>query len=211
MDAAIPPTPIIDSDAADRPVASLEAEAPPEAHAVDLGIATFLRSGVASSGVVGFSPFVTDELGRDVFVRIAGFLGEAPESGLRLTWAAGRLDTCSETAGNYASGSGLRLDLCGGADVGATLIAATAAGPGQSLPFVDIGPSVDLRADVGPNAALLLRASAGLSVARDAFVDSTGASYQPPLATFDLEIALSWTLPEGSPRPARAAQAREVR
>ena len=71
---------------------------------------------------MGFSPFVTDELGRDIFVRIAAYLGQAPEGGMHLTWVAGRLDTCSELLGNYAAGSGLRLDLCGGADVGATFI-----------------------------------------------------------------------------------------
>jgi hypothetical protein len=205
MDAAAPPAAIAPPSEASRPAASFEPEPAPPARAVDLGIATFLRSGIASSGVVGLAPFVTDELGREIFVRIAAYLGQAPEGGMHLTWVAGRLDTCSESLGNYAAGSGLRLDLCGGADVGATFIPSVAGNPAQSLPFVDVGPSADLRAEMGPSAALLLRAGAGLSIARDLFVDSTGATYQPPLVTLDLEIALSWTLPGSAPRAPLAA------
>jgi hypothetical protein len=209
MDAAAPPTAVIESHEQDgRAAASVEPQAAPQAHAVDLGLAYFLRAGIASSGVVGLSPFVTDELGRDVFLRIAASVGQAPASGLHLTWVAGRLDTCAETTGNYARGSGLRLDLCGGADVGGTFIAPVGPTPAQSQPFIDIGPSVDLRAEMGPSAAFLLRASAGLSIARDAFVDATGATFQPPLATVDIEVALSWTLPGSQPRyPLNAASA----
>jgi hypothetical protein len=205
MDVAAPPA-IVEPQEQERPTArTVDPEPVPRAHAVDLGVATFFRSGVASSGVVGLSPFVTDELGRDVFVRIAGFVGQAPANGAQLTWVAGRLDTCAEVFGNYAAGSGLRLDLCGGADVGASLIAASSESAAQSLPYIDIGPSVDLRAEVGPSAAILLRGSAGLSIARDLFVDPTGATYQPPLATFDLEVAFSWTLPSHQPSARFAA------
>ncbi len=205
MDAAAPPA-IVERQEQERSTATpVDSEPGPRAHAVDLGVATFFRSGVASSGVVGLSPFVTDELGRDVFVRIAAFVGQAPANGVQLTWVAGRLDTCSEMFGNYAEGSGLRLDLCGGADVGASLIAASSESAAQSLPYIDIGPSVDLRAEVGPSAAVLLRGSAGLSIARDLIVDPTGATYQPPLVTFDLEVAFSWTFASGHPTPRLAA------
>jgi hypothetical protein len=210
MDAAPPTATITPRYAEERPATpSIEPAPSPEAHAVELGMGTFLRSGVASGGVVGLSPLVTDELGREVFVRIAASVGQPAQGGLHLTWVAGRLDTCSEMLGNYAAGSGLRLDLCGGADVGATFIGATKANVAQSLPFVDIGPSVDLRAETGPHAALLLRAALGLSVARDTFVDETGAAYQPPLVDLDLEIALSWSLPGEPSGPLVAAAARK--
>lgn len=198
MDAVPPPAAIVEHQEQEQPGAPApEPEPPTRAHAVDLGVGTFLLSGVASGGVVGFSPFVSDELGRNVFVRIAAAVGQGPATGLHLTWVAGRLDTCSETLGNYAEGSGLRLDLCGGADVGGTFIASGSVAPAQTLPFLDVGPSADLRAEVGASAAIVLRAAVGLSIARDLFVDATGATYQPPLATVNLEIAFSWTLPTG--------------
>jgi hypothetical protein len=194
MDAAPPPPIVAEPQTQMRVTAASEPDEPHRAHAVDLGFATFLKSGIADSGVTGISPFVTSEVGRDIFVRVAASVGQAPASGLHLTWVAGRVDTCSANAGNYAVGSGLRFDLCGGADVGATLIPSTAASPPQTLPFVDVGPSVDLRAELGPSAAFLLRVGAGVNVARASFVDSTGASFQPPLFTLDVEVALSWAL-----------------
>jgi hypothetical protein len=193
MDAAAPPTVMTEDYAQPQAASSSE----PEAHTVDLGVGTFLRSGIASGGVLGLSPFVTDDLGRGVFLRIAASVGQSPASSLRLTWVAGRLDTCAETLGNYPVGSGLRFDLCGGADVGESFIAPAAGRAAQSLPFVDVGPSVDLRAELGTRAALLLRAAAGINIARDLFVDATGATYQPALATVQLEVALSWTFGGG--------------
>lgn len=195
MDADAPIPIVRPQYAEDHATADSTGPAPvPQAHAVDLGLATFLRSGVASGGVIGLSPFVAGDLGRDIFVRVAGSIGQPAEGGLHFTWLAGRLDTCSEALGNYATGSGLRLDLCGGADVGATFIGSNEASRAQSLPFIDIGPSADLRAETGAHAAVLLRAALGLSVARDTFVDQTGAAYEPPLLNLDLEIALSWSL-----------------
>ena len=80
MDAAAPPA-IVERQEQERSTATpVDSETGPRAHAVDLGVATFFRSGVASSGVVGLSPFVTDELGRDVFVRIAASWGRRPQT-----------------------------------------------------------------------------------------------------------------------------------
>jgi hypothetical protein len=209
MDAAPPPPIVIASDAqVPRPPSPIEPDEVPRAHAVDLGLATFLKSGIAASGVTGISPFVAAELGRDVLVRLAASVGQAPDSGLHLTWVAGRLDTCSEMAGNYAAGSGLRFDLCGGADAGATLVSAADGSPLQTLPFVDVGPSFDLRAELGESAAILLRAGAGINIARNSFQDASGTSFQPPLLTLDVEVALSWTLPGSEPRAPRIAASR---
>jgi hypothetical protein len=211
MDAAAPTATITQPYTEERLATPSIGPAPaPQAHAVDLGLGTFFRSGVASGGVIGLSPFVTDELGREVLVRIAASVGQPAQGGLHMTWVAGRLDTCSEMLGNYAAGSGLRLDLCGGADVGATFIGANEASAAQSLPFIDVGPSLDLRAETGPHAAVLLRAALGLSVARDTFVDQTGAVYEPPLVNLDLEIALSWSL-QGEPSAPLVATAAHAR
>ncbi|HTB79115.1 MAG TPA: hypothetical protein VK762_37990 [Polyangiaceae bacterium] len=211
MDAAAPPVTITQPSDAGRPAVPWTGadESSRPAHAVDVGIASFFRSGVASGGVVGLSPFVTDELGREVFLRMAAAIGQPTESGLHMTWVAGRLDTCSETLGNYAPGSGIRLDLCGGASVGAAFIGTSAASPAQSVPLIDLGPSVDLRAEIGPHAALLLRGAFGLAIARDQFVDQTGATYEVPLANVDLQVALSWTLSSAAPDAPLTASMRQ--
>ena len=103
-----------------------ESEPRPEAHAVDLGIGTFFLSGVATGGVVGLVA-IRDATSSDATCSCESRRpsDRRPQGGLHLTWVAGRLDTCSETLGNYAAGGGLRLDLCGGADVGATFIASS--------------------------------------------------------------------------------------
>jgi hypothetical protein len=211
MDAAAPPVAIAEPTVADRPATPWPGpdDSSPRAHAVDVGVASFFRTGVASGGVVGLSPFVTDELGHEVFLRMAAAIGQPTESGLHMTWVAGRIDTCSEMLGNYAPGSGIRLDLCGGASVGAAFIGTTAASPSQSLPLIDLGPSADLRAEIGPRAALLLRGALGIAIARDNFVDQTGAVYEVPLVNVDLEVALSWTLSGADPDAPLTASARE--
>ena len=205
MDAA-PPAIVAEPDAQMRPAPPLEADRSSQSHVVDLGVATFLKSGIADAGVTGVAPFVAVGLGPDVFLRVAGAVGQQPASDRHLTWLTGRLAACAATAGNYAVGSGLRLDLCGGASVGATIVASTSAGPAQTLPYADVGPSVDLRAELGPSAALLLGVGAGVEVARGSFVDAAGASVEPPLLTLDVEVALSWTLP-GEDRSRLSAKA----
>jgi hypothetical protein len=169
-----------------------------EVRPVEIGAGTFMVSGVGQSGVLGLSSFVTDGLGRGTFLRLAFGIAESQASTPRTTWAAGRIDICSGIPGNYADGSGLRLDLCGGADVGLTHIApregADAPAPSQTFPYVDVGPSAALRAELGFYAAFSLRASVGISVARDSFVDSNGNLVQPPPGSASLELDFSWRL-----------------
>ncbi len=200
MDAAAPVVVMTESPVRrDETAAGAPEPEPPGAHSVDLGVGSFLRSGVGPSGVFGVSPFVTDRIGEDVFLRLAASLGTSPASGLHMTWVTGRLDTCGTISGNYAAGSGLQLDVCGGADVGATFVRSGSGGNppllAQTLPYIDFGPSVDLRAELGAKVALTLRVGLGLNVARDAFIDTTGSSIQPPLAAIHLELDLSWVLP----------------
>ena len=183
-----------------------------QAHAVDVGIASFFRSGVASGGVVGLSPFVTDELragGVPAGWRLPS--GSLPNAGCPHDVVVRRPASARAQGalGNYAPGSGIRLDLCGGASVGASFIGTSAASPAQSVPLIDLGPSVDLRAEIGPHAALLLRGAFGIAIARDQFVDQTGATYEVPLANVDLQVALSWTLSGGAPDAPLTASARE--
>jgi hypothetical protein len=185
--------------------ATIEPDATPEepkgAHAIEFGFGGFLRSGIAESGVVGVTAFLEEGLGKSVFLRLAALAGQAPANGLRMTWAAGSVATCMGSDGNYARGSGLRLDLCGGLDAGATFVASGTGGSppnvGQSLPYIAFGPSVGLRAELGTGAALTFRFGLGLNVARDQFTDSTGTLVEPPLASLHLELDISFDLPRG--------------
>jgi hypothetical protein len=171
----------------------------PPALPLELGATTFLLAGVGTSGVVGLSAFVDAPLSSDVFLRISASGGRAPTGDLSTTWAAARLDTCYSVAGNYAAGQGLRLALCGGADVGLTLLGAgsqTGAPQGsQTMPFVDLGPSVELGAELGPKVTVVLRGALGVNIARDTFVDGSGARIDPALGTERAEVGLSFKLP----------------
>jgi hypothetical protein len=98
--------------------------------------------------------------------------------------------------GSYRVYQGLQLDLCGGTDVGATyFVSGDQAGEppeGRTLPYVDLGPSLALRGELGDKSAVWLRSSAGINVVRAGFDDSLGVRQTPPLASFRLELGFSW-------------------
>jgi hypothetical protein len=180
--------------------AALEGPRPraPDAPPVEVGGAAFLLAGVGPGGVVGLSAFVADPLSADVSLRISASVGRAPDSYLSTTWAGARLDSCYAVAGNYAAGQGLRLGLCGGFDVGVTAIGAGSRPgepDGQTLPFVDLGPSVELGAELGPRATVLLRAALGLNIARGTFTDASGTQVVASAGTERAEVGFSWKLP----------------
>jgi hypothetical protein len=175
-----------------------DAARPDVARPVSLGATTFLLAGIGSGGIVGGSAFLTDGLGQDVFVRFSASAGQSPAEIMRITWAAAGLDTCLGIPGNYASGSGLELNLCGGAEAGFTSIAAGVFPSNsiarQTLAHINLGPRVELRAELGPRLAILLRVALGLNVARDSFVDATGQRVDPSLGTSRVDLGFSWAL-----------------
>lgn len=166
-----------------------------EAAPLEVGVGTFLMAGGAAGGYMGVSPFLIDDVGQAVFLRPSIGVGQSVATNLTSTWAAGRLDTCMRLPGRYATRGGLQLDLCGGADVGLSYVGSgTLAGSppqSQTLPYVDLGPSVDLRAEVG-SLAVTLRGVAGVNVARDAYDDVDGNRVEAPALSWRLEIDFSW-------------------
>jgi hypothetical protein len=100
-----------------------------------------------------------------------------------------RVDSCVRLPGLYSRNHGMQLDLCGGADLGTTTIDA---GPGTRLPYLNVGPSLDMRGELGGSLAAVLRVVAGVNVLRDSFVDLSGARETPPIASGRLELAISW-------------------
>ena len=149
---------------------------------------------------MGVSPFLTRDFGHSVLVRPALLLGQSASGPVRSDLVAARLDTCARLEGAYAAGSGMELDLCGGLDAGlATVQAGTQPGtPASSvgLPYLALGPSVDLRAEIG-RLAVTLRVAGGVSVARDGYTDVTGARVDAPTWPLRVELGLSWDVGTG--------------
>jgi hypothetical protein len=144
------------------------------------------------------SPFVIGGLGEDGVLRLAISVGESPGTVERSTWTATRLDGCLRLPGNYRSSQGLQLDLCAGSDVGFSRIAPATSADGphvaQTLPYVDFGPSADLRGEIGSRLTVSLRGALGLNLVRDGFLGSAGERVDPPLGSSRLELAFSWRL-----------------
>jgi len=186
------------------------AAAPPrdESAPLELGVGTFLMAGGGAGGYAGVAPFLIDDVGQAVFLRPSVALGGSIATNVPSTWAAARLDTCMRLPGRYATRGGLQLDLCGGADVGFSYLSSgTVAGTpptGQTLPYVDLGPSLDLRAEVG-RLAVTLRGVVGIDVAREGFVDATGTRVDVPLWSWRLELDVSLVL-RGERTDAQVAQ-----
>ena len=83
----------------------------------------------------------------------------------------------------------MQLDLCAGGDLGVTFVDAS----GHSiLPYVGLGPSIDLRGDLASRIAAVIRVVGGVDLVRDSFEGESGATEQPPLLAARLELALSW-------------------
>jgi hypothetical protein len=199
LDAAEPPaTVIVESEAQAPPPAAEVRERGPAPKPLDVGATTFLLGGVAASGVVGLSAFVDDSLSSDVFVRLSAAGGSSASTDLSTTLAAGRVDVCYAFTGNYARGQGMRFGACWGADAGAVWIGAgTQKGEpqkSQSMAFVDMGPSVELGAEVGPEVTIVLRAGVGINLARDPYLSASNTLTDPSLANQRAEIGFSWKL-----------------
>jgi hypothetical protein len=173
-----------------------------EAPELELGASSFLMSGGATGGYLGVSPFLIDELGETWSLRPSLILGESVPGSPRSMLAAARFDTCLRLPGNYEHGAGVQLDLCGGVDGGFSYLAAAGqltVVPSQLVPYIDVGPSVGLRAEVG-RLAVLLRGVAGLDLTRETYRDATGAQTQGLGETLRFELGFSWLVHHAEPR-----------
>jgi hypothetical protein len=180
----------------------LDAEEPPETDEgsakLEIGAGTFLLAGASPGGFVGVTPFLIVKMGDDVFLRPSLAIGKPLSSSANATWGAARLDTCARLSGLYARGQGMELDACGGADAGFSHIGSgTQVGaPATSItqPYIDLGPSFDLRAEAG-RLVISLRALAGFNVARQQFTDATATPVDAGPLSLRVEMDFSWRLP----------------
>jgi hypothetical protein len=152
-------------------------------------------SGGAIGAYAGPTLFVISEVSDSVSLRPSIAVGDSLTSGLRSHFGLARFDTCVRVPGHYRSGNGIALDLCGGLGAGFSyLYAGTEAGApanGKTLPYIEIGPSIAMRAEAG-RLAVSLRIVAGLDFARDGYDDVTGTHIPPPLFTVRWELDFSW-------------------
>jgi hypothetical protein len=157
----------------------------------EAGVGGFLMTNSGVGAVAGASPFVFIETGRGVFVRPSFAVGATttPPQGSRSSalWMSGRVDTCGRLPGLYSVDRGIQLDLCLGSDVGA------AAGT-VTIPYVAVGPSIDLRGELGGHLAATLRGVGGLNLTTTGSTSQTVNGLYQPLWSGRLEFALSWSL-----------------
>jgi hypothetical protein len=64
----------------------------------------------------------------------------------------------------------------------------------QTVPYLNAGPSVELRGVLGDTFAISLRTVGGYNIVREGFRNASGAWEDPPLASGRLELVFSWLL-----------------
>jgi hypothetical protein len=168
-----------------------------EMPALELGAGAFFMAGGGSGSYAGVTPFLVDEIASGVFLRPSVLVGGSLATNVSSTFFGGRLDVCARLPGRYASRNGIQLDLCGGPDVGVSFVSAGTL-PGnppsdKALPYVNLGPSVDLHGEVG-SLAVLLRGVVGINIAQEGYADVTGKQVDVPALAGRLELDFSWGL-----------------
>jgi hypothetical protein len=160
----------------------------------EFGAGVFLMTGSGGGALAGPTVFAMIEAGHGIFWRPSLAFGQTlssiPPSDVKsTTWAAGRLDACLRLPGLYTAHHGMQLDVCMGSDVGwAHVEGAT----GTDMPYLTLGPSLELRGELGGRLSATLRGVLGIDVLQESYIDNNSNSEQPPLATARLELAFSW-------------------
>ncbi|HEX8724581.1 MAG TPA: hypothetical protein VF737_04220 [Gemmatimonadaceae bacterium] len=162
----------------------------------ELGAGTFLMTGTGGGALAGPSIFAVIEAGSGIFLRpslaFGGSLTSLPPSDVKSSmWGAARMDACLRLPGLYTRRRGMQLDLCGGTDVGMTSIES---GSTTTLPYWDLGPSIDLRGELASRLSAVLRLVAGIQVLPEQFKDLSGGTESVPLVDGRIELALSWDI-----------------
>jgi hypothetical protein len=171
---------------------------------VELGISTFVMGGTGAGAIVGPSAYGVFELAHGLFLRPA-LLGGHSIGGLTstaeapATFLASRFDVCARLPGFYRAGRGLQLDLCGGTEIGLSLVdpGVITGPPGTTgtLPFGALGPALDLRGELGANLSAILRGVGEVSFLRETVtVGQPGVPVSTPPFGGRAEVGLSWTL-----------------
>jgi len=210
---APPPVPLITQPAAELWPAPAQPEKPsPEAalflahsaeqRQLEVGLASYVMTGTGTGMIAGGSLFAVSEAGNGWFLRPALALGwtfaeVVPATHAYATLGAGRFDGCKRIPGNYLERSGIQLDLCGGADVGFLHVDAQSASGGArpeaatTMGLFALGPSIDLRGELGSELSVLVRGVAEWNVLRS---PAANATVNPALLIGRTEVGLTWRL-----------------
>jgi hypothetical protein len=164
---------------------------------LELGAGTFLATGTGGGALAGPTIFAVIESVRGIFLRPAlvfgGSLTSLPPADVRSSmWGAARMDACLRLPGLYTRHNGMQLDVCGGTDVGVTSVESTTTT--TTLPYWDLGPSLDLRGELASSLSAVLRLVAGIEVLRETFTDNQTRPEDVSLVTGRVELALSWDI-----------------
>jgi hypothetical protein len=176
----------------------------PEGRSVEAGVSWFVMGGTGAGVLVGPTLFTVLETGSGWFLRPQLAIGRT----LRAvnanrdnfgTWGAARVDACKRIAGNYLDRRGIQLDTCAGTDLGFVTIenpsdnaGSESSKSGRSLPFFAIGPSVQLRGELGGDFAVAIGATLELNVVREHLQQGL-YEVTPSLLVARGELAVSWS------------------
>ena len=136
--------------------------APREFH-FDLGTAMFVKSGFGSGSIAGVAPFVAFEVAPSWLLRPSITMGRSTGgtvlqgSTYEFVAAGARVDFCRRIPGNYIERRGIELDLCAGTDF-SVLWDRDVSGTRAT-----IGPSMDLRGELGAGIAAEVRGMGGIA------------------------------------------------
>jgi hypothetical protein len=172
---------------------------------LEFGLGPFFMTGTGVDAVLGGTGFVVIEANNGLFLRPSLAVGQSvtspASSGLDVhaTFAAARFDGCLRLPGLYTQHRGMQLDTCAGADLGFTHFSAAPPADGSpsrgvTMPYVAVGPSLELRGELGGSFATALRGMVGANLIRDGFTDASGTRIETPPLSGRIELALSWRL-----------------
>ena len=171
---------------------------------VELGVMTYLRNGMTSTGgFAGVSPFITIEVSSGWVLRPSLAFGRAT-SGIpvsttetaMMTHVGARADFCRRIPGNYIERRGIEADLCAGLESSIITPEGRTVTPGGyrevgSAVRVGMGPSANLRGELAAGLALEVRGLLGAN-----FVNAPlWSEASTPLVFASAEIGISLRLP----------------
>ncbi len=129
----------------------------------DLGTSMFVKSGFGAGSMAGVAPFVAFEVAPSWLLRPSILMGRST-GGTALegtnyvfSTAGARVDFCRRIPGNYIERRGIELDLCAGTDF-SVLWDRDVSGTRAT-----VGPSMDLRGELGAGIAAEVRGMGGIA------------------------------------------------
>jgi hypothetical protein len=171
---------------------------------VELGLETFVMGGTASGVVVGPTAYGVFETSHGIFLRPTLLAGHSIGQLTAVapgTFVGSRFDACFRLPGMYLDERGIQLDLCGGGELGFLRVdsgvvphGAPGTDPTPTQAFLAVGPSLDLRGELGSSLSAVLRGVADANLLGDSVALANGGTATSSLLVWRAEVGLSWRL-----------------